>query len=795
MLGQPPPPAWFDTARPFPRHLRVHDLVSAAADRVPDRPALVTDDGVAYTHRDLDRAAGRTAAHLRDRGVGRGAYVGLLSGHHPEAVRGLLGVLRAGAAYVPVDPRWPLDRIGRALRQVDCACVLADVRHLRTAFELADLVPTLRDIVVLDGPPTAVDRAIAPEAVEDLWDTVAARDDLGAAAGFNLRAGAPTFTGRDIDAYRDHVVALADALVDRRSRVLEIGCGAGLILRALAGRVSEYVGVDPSSVAIGRNQEWARQAGAPVTLRVGFAHELATLVTGAFDLVILASTAQFLPGPRYLEQVLRECGRMLTPGGRVIVADVIDPSSGDDPGLLRLPTRFFRNLRGPGLGAAQVLHRTGSALPAPLAERYDVLLSAAPQDNAGHGAERVDTIPEDTSGHGAERLDITTVDGDAVVPAAAPHCTAEDPAYCIFTSGSTGDPKGVVVPHRAVVNLIDWVNREFGVTPDDRLLFVTSFAFDLSVYDMFGVLAAGASVRLVGDRELADPDHLVDLLHTEEITFWDSAPAAMAYLLSATAGRTPGGEPALRRVFLSGDWIPLGMPAEIRRHFPRAEVVALGGATEATVWSNYYRVGAVDPSWPSIPYGRPMQNARYHVRDESLRPCPVGTPGDLYIAGECVALGYAGDPALTGRRFIRDPHDPDGATMYRTGDRARWLPDGNLQFLGRADHQVKIRGYRIELGDVESALSRHPAVTEAVAVVAGRASGADLVAFYTCRSDPVAPEDLRRHAARTLPSYMVPAAFVRLDALPVTDNGKVDRAALLRSAAGGRPRRAGTGSR
>lgn len=780
MLGQPPPPEWFDTARPFPRYLRLHDLVSAAATRVPDRPALVTDDGVAYTHRDLDRAAGRTAAHLRDRGVGRGSFVGLISGHHPEAVRGLLGVLRAGAAYVPVDPRWPLDRIGRALRQVDCACVLVDVRHLRTAFELADLVPTLRDIVVLDGPPTAVDVTIAPEAVEDLWDTVAARDDPGAAAGFNLRPGAPAFTGRDIDAYRDHVVALADGLVDRHSRVLEIGCGSGLILRTLAGRVGEYVGVDPSSVAIGRNEEWARRTDARVTLRVGFAHELATLVTGAFDLVILASTAQFLPGPRYLERVLRECGRMLAPGGRVIVADVIDPASGDDPGLLRLPVRFFHHLRGPGIGAARVLRRPGSPLPAPLADRYDVLLGAAPQDSDGHGA---------------ERLDITTVDGDAVVPAAAMHCTAEDPAYCIFTSGSTGDPKGVVVAHRAVVNLVDWVNRDFGVTPDDRLLFVTSFAFDLSVYDMFGVLAAGASVRLVGDRELADPDHLVDLLLTEQITFWDSAPAAMAYLLSATAGRTPGREPALRRVFLSGDWIPLGMPAEIRRHFPRAEVVALGGATEATVWSNYYRVGAVDPSWPSIPYGRPMQNARYHVRDGSLRPCPVGTPGDLYIAGECVALGYAGDPDLTGRRFIRDPHDPDGATMYRTGDRARWLPDGNLQFLGRADHQVKIRGYRIELGDVESTLSRHPAVTEAVAVAAGQKSGADLVAFYTCRADPVAPEDLRRHAARTLPSYMIPAAFVRLDALPVTDNGKVDRAALLRAAVGGRLRRAGAGTR
>jgi acyl-coenzyme A synthetase/AMP-(fatty) acid ligase len=234
-------------------------------------------------------------------------------------------------------------------------------------------------------------------------------------------------------------------------------------------------------------------------------------------------------------------------------------------------------------------------------------------------------------------------------------------------------------------------------------------------------------------------------------------------------------------VFLSGDWIPLSMPDEIRARFPSAQVVALGGATEAAIWSNHYLVGTVDPAWPSIPYGRPIHNARYYVLDETLQPTPIDVAGDLYIGGDCLALGYHGDPAQSARRFVADPQVP-GRRMYATGDRSRWRPDGHLQFLGRLDHQVKIRGYRVELGEIESVMAGVDGVRAAVVVAVDSAGSRSLSGFYTVRGPRVDPERMRALLAERLPGYMVPARLALLDELPITANGKVDRRALADAA-------------
>jgi len=317
-----------------------------------------------------------------------------------------------------------------------------------------------------------------------------------------------------------------------------------------------------------------------------------------------------------------------------------------------------------------------------------------------------------------------------------------DVAYTIFTSGSTGTPKGVVVTHRPVVNLITWVNQTFAVGPADRMLFVTSLCFDLSVYDIFGILAAGGSIHVAADAEVRDPVVLGQLLAGGEITFWDSAPAALRRVVPLLPAQAHEAS-SLRLVFLSGDWVPVTLPDEIRTRFPGATVVALGGATEAAIWSNFHVVGTVDPAWPSIPYGRPISNARYYVLDEAYHPCPVGVPGELYIGGECLAVGYGGEPIVTATKFVPDPHSPrPGATMYRTGDRARFWQDGTIEFLGRLDHMVKIRGFRVEPGEVETLLGRHPSVKEAL-VVADGDGRADprLVAYVVPKDSSAEPGD------------------------------------------------------
>ncbi|WCN84686.1 non-ribosomal peptide synthetase [Micromonospora sp. LH3U1] len=387
--------------------------------------------------------------------------------------------------------------------------------------------------------------------------------------------------------------------------------------------------------------------------------------------------------------------------------------------------------------------------------------------------------PEAGTGPADVTVDYALAEPPPGAPAPARACPG-DPAYVIFTSGSTGRPKGVMMAHAPAVNLVRWVNETYRMGPTDQVLFTASLSFDLSVYDIFGLLAAGGSIRVAATEELRDPQRLLAILDRERVTFWDSAPAALQQLEPFFALREPPAGHSLRLVFLSGDWVPLTLPDAARTAFADPEVVALGGATEAAIWSNHFPVAKVDPAWPSIPYGRPIANARYYVLDAGLRPAPVGAPGDLYIGGRCLATGYHADPRLTAAKFVPDPYGREpGGRLYRTGDRARFWPDGTIEFLGRQDHQVKIRGFRVELGEIEVSLAALPGVASAVAAVHGAAPNLHLIAYAVPRpGSALDPVELRAGLTDRLPPYMVPAQIVVLDALPATANGKLDRAAL-----------------
>ncbi|MDH6128356.1 amino acid adenylation domain-containing protein [Kitasatospora sp. GP82] len=764
-----PRPEWNATALPFRRSATIPELVREAARRHPDRPALSASDGTVLTHAELDRWTDRLARLLHERGIGRGSYVALFSDRTPWAAAALLAVLKSGAAYVPIDPGWPQDRVLGLLDDLKVCCLVTGRSRLRTAQELRWEAPSVREVVCPDLPSTQTWAEILDrEMVEEFFDFLSGEPDPLEAAGFNLRRSERPYRPADVADYRDHVARLALERVGHGADILEVGCGSGLIMEALAPTARRYTAVDPSAVAVGRNLRTAADAGFEIEGEVCFAHEVGTRVQGPFDLVIMASTVQFLPDMDYFLETLDSLLPLLRPGGAVLLADLIDPRIEDHAGL-RIPPALLDRLPEvlPGIDRAEVRRRPASAFAGELAHRYDALL---------HVTETGVPSARDRRGRVRTGADIATRPATPL-PAAV---GADDIAYAIFTSGSTGRPKGVLVQHRPVVNLIEWVNRTYAVGPEDRLLAVASFCFDLSVYDIFGVLAAGGSVHVAGQPEIAEPETLIDLLESEPVTIWDSAPAALAMLTPFLPFRAARGRDSLRLVLLSGDWVPLSLPAEIQGAFPSAQVVALGGATECTVWSNHYPVGTVDPAWPSIPYGRPMDNARYYVLDAGLEPCPIGQVGDLYIAGECLALGYAGRPGLTAAAFRPDPWAPGpGGRMYRTGDRARWLEDGNLEFLGRLDDQVKIRGYRIELGEIQYAVNQCPGVRAAVVVAVDLPGGRDLVAFYVAPQGSPSPAEVQEHLRTRLPAHMIPARIVAVDAFPLRDTGKIDKAALV----------------
>ena len=314
---------------------------------------------------------------------------------------------------------------------------------------------------------------------------------------------------------------------------------------------------------------------------------------------------------------------------------------------------------------------------------------------------------------------------------------AGDLAYVIFTSGSTGEPKGVMIEHRAALNTVVDVNRRFDVGPEDRVLALSSLSFDLSVWDVFGVLAAGGALVVPDAGSERDPAHWAKLAARERVTVWNTVPALMEMLVEHGAGQPGALAAPLRLVLLSGDWIPVRLPDRIRAAFPGAAVISLGGATEASIWSILYPVGEVGVDWTSIPYGRAMANQSFHVLDGDLEPCPVWVPGHLHIGGSGLARGYWRDEETTRGAFLVHPRT--GERLYHTGDIGRLLPNGDIEFLGRDDTQVKVQGHRIELGEIEAALAHHPAVSAAAVAAVGERRGAKQLVAYVVPRQPAVP--------------------------------------------------------
>jgi pyochelin synthetase len=372
-----------------------------------------------------------------------------------------------------------------------------------------------------------------------------------------------------------------------------------------------------------------------------------------------------------------------------------------------------------------------------------------------------------------ERISVIARDGlPRLTAAPAVRQSVTDLAYVIFTSGSTGTPKGVMIDHRGAVNTIVHMNRLFDVGASDRVLAVSDLTFDLSVYDIFGILAAGGTI-VIPDAELArDPGHWEDLIQRRNVTLWNSAPPLMGVLVDAMESAPARDLSPLRLVLLSGDWIPVQLPERIRRLSPGALVVSLGGATEGSIWSIYHPIGEIDPQWDSIPYGKPLPNQHMYVLDKRLQPCPDLVTGDIYIGGLGVALGYWKDPEKSGRQFIA--HPATGERLYFTGDLGRLRRDGNIEFLGRDDTQVKLRGHRVELGEITACIQSHPGIRDAVVQLVKQEGRSSLAAYVVAGG----AESGRLFERIEVPGQKLRQVSRRIEEAGKNQRKEADRAAL-----------------
>ncbi|WP_162926094.1 non-ribosomal peptide synthetase [Chryseobacterium aurantiacum] len=360
-----------------------------------------------------------------------------------------------------------------------------------------------------------------------------------------------------------------------------------------------------------------------------------------------------------------------------------------------------------------------------------------------------------------------------------PASQQEDVAYIIFTSGSTGKPKGVVITHEAAVNTILDVNKRFEINEHDTVLGLSAYSFDLSVYDIFGVLGTGGKLIVPTEEERIDPIAWKSLIVKHQVTLWNSVPALFNILLDAVSENN---DITLEKVFLSGDWIPLSTFERMKKLLPKANLVSMGGATEASIWSNYYEVQEIKEDWTSIPYGYPLSNQQFYVLDESGRPCPAFVKGKLHIAGKGLAVEYWRREDLTQKAFYI--HPTLNIRLYDTGDYGQYIEDGMIEFLGRKDDQLKINGYRIEIAEIQMAFQQcNPVLDPVILPIGEKAAHKKLVAYVKSSEDTFSESELKKQLAKYLPPYFIPDSIIALPHYPVTANGKIDRNKLIQQAA------------
>ncbi|CAF1875804.1 amino acid adenylation domain-containing protein [Bacillus subtilis] len=345
----------------------------------------------------------------------------------------------------------------------------------------------------------------------------------------------------------------------------------------------------------------------------------------------------------------------------------------------------------------------------------------------------------------------------------------DHPAYIIYTSGSTGRPKGVVVTQKSLSNFLLSMQEAFSLGEEDRLLAVTTVAFDISALELYLPLISGAQIVIAKKETIREPQALAQMIENFDINIMQATPTLWHALVTSEPEKLRG-----LRVLVGGEALPSGLLQALQDL--HCSVTNLYGPTETTIWS---AAAFLEEGLQGVPpIGKPIWNTQVYVLDNGLQPVPPGVVGELYIAGTGLARGYFHRPDLTAERFVADPYGPPGTRMYRTGDQARWRADGSLDYIGRADHQIKIRGFRIELGEIDAVLANHPHIEQASVVVREDQPGDKRLAAYVVADGAIDTAELRRYMGASLPDYMVPAAFVEMDELPLTPNGKLDRKAL-----------------
>lgn len=769
-----------DTELPFDKQLTILDyLHQQVADR-PEATALLFQD-TRFTYAQLNERAGQLAGYLQTTfGLAPGRLAGLLLTRNANMLVAMLAVLKTGAAYVPMDPSYPMHRLRYIIDDAAISLLISDEDNLETSNKLQWECKGLSAFVSLD---TRDVHAYA-ESSDDynqsrqLWDYVGetAADDIASGGWMSSYTG-QSFSSEEMQEYTDNILNNLRPYLDKGLKVLEIGCSSGLTLRAIAPYVGRYVGVDISPAILGRLKNALAEEGGfeHVTLQHLSAFEINKVNEADFDIIIMNSVVQYFGKYNYFRNVLQKTLDLLKADGLLYIGDVMDlalkntliddlkqfkyasygkgyTTKTDFSTELFLSREFFYDLPHDyaTIEKVTILDKQFTIVNELSAFRYDVILKK--------GVLQVKEGTRRRQQYGFS----WDVDCDFMAPVLHPH----DPAYVIYTSGSTGHPKGVVVSHASLAAFVQNYSNKFYLKAPMVIGAVTNITFDISVLELIGSLGCGLTIHLL---DMDDPDTIYKNLQHKRINALQITPSRLAQLTADTGMAVLE---SLDVLLIGGEALGEVQFQELKQ-LSGTVVINVYGPTETTIWSSCLYVKEAG----MLSVGKPLYNEALYILDDHLKLVPMGVTGEICISGSGLALGYLNLPELTAEKFVPHPFRP-GEKLYRTGDLGRHLADGAIAFMGRKDDQVKVRGYRIELGEIAHAVNSYETITQAVILaIENKNREKELVAYFTA-SETVQLGALISYLRDLLPVYMLPTHFVQLPAMPLNASGKVNRKVL-----------------
>ena len=769
-----------ETATDYPRASTVNEVFQRRVDENPDAIA-VKDLEKSYTYAELDRRSNQLSHYLLTQNIAPESFVAIMMDGSCDATVAILGVLKAGAAYFPMSADLPTERAKYMLDDCCARVLISSRRHIKQMNRLQWECAALEEILCIDSDCIHAELEEDTEMMNpEIWRFIAdqAFDDISGGGWKSIYTG--QWISREImDAYGNSIEAKLSPYLTKHTRVLEIGCASGISMFRLAPKCGFYMGTDLSPGIIdwcARKAEQAQQNN--IQLECLAAHEIDQLEVGDFDVVIINSVVELFSGHNYLRDVVNKVVAKMAPKGVLFLGTLWDQ---DRKGNFAQSLVDFKRQHGSSVHTKIDLSDDlfiSRDYVEDLTLDIDELVSVEFSRMAGDSPHELSEYSFDAllGVNNAGRINDTDrvrhkrqTDWSAIRSCSserlAPIGDGNSLAYLIYTSGTTGKPKGVLVEHHSVSRLVINTNY-FSLDSSDRVLKTSSMSFDASTFEIWGPLLNGALVCYGADKDVLDFKRLYNMVKDEKITcmFFTTS------LLNVVARLAPEIFGHLKTLITGGEKASVETLTQLKSLYPDVQIVNAYGPTENTTFTTYFEV--TDCHGTTVPIGKPISNSTAYVLDDSGRPVPVGIAGELYAGGEGVARGYLNGPDSNAASFVNCEF-LDGQRLYRTGDRVRWLEDGNLEFLGRIDSQVKVRGFRVEPADIEKNISEHPDVQEVVVITRKIDESLELLAYVTGQDD-LSIVDVKHFISHKLPHYMVPSHIIKLTQFPLNRNGKVD---------------------